>query len=184
MDPTALQRQLAREALTKLAARRGLPTVPVGPPPQQVAPQQPLAPGAVTKSRIIGELGTHLNDLWNQSNPHTTNIPTSSRLLPGANPQSKKQEQGCWIIHNTGTDTLRAEDFAPGERDGLDPQDPQLGPGEQVRAWFHTHPNTGDEGYDKGPSSADVNWAGARNCPGVVRAQIGGYVWFGPPLPD
>jgi len=169
-------------AIAASARRRGLQTVPVGPPPAP-ARQQPVGPPGVTKSRILDELGDKLNSLWNLSNPHATNIPTSSRLMPGATAQSTKQEQGCWIIYNTITGALRTVDFAPGQRDGLNPQDPVLAPNETRAAWFHTHPNTGDEGYDKGPSQGDLGFAANKNCPGVVRSQIGGYTWFGPPLP-
>src|SRR5437868_6679520 len=51
---------------------------------------------------------------------------------------------------------------------------------ERVAAFFHTHPNTGEEGYDKGPSGADIAFADGNGYPGVVRSQIGGYTWFGP----
>ena len=175
-----------RAAIAASAQRRGLPTQNVGPPPQPqpVAPQQPVGPRGVTQDRITGELGSVLNDLWNQSNPHTTNIPTASRLMPGATAQSKKQEQGCWIILNTATDALRTSAFPPGQRDGCIPGVPQLGPNEVVGAFFHTHPNTKDEGYNRGPSDADLAFATSNNYPGLVRSQLGGYTWFGPALPQ
>jgi hypothetical protein len=135
----------------------------------------------VSADRILEEMGPHFNDLWNASNPHVTNIPVASKRLPGSNPVTKKNENGCWVIYNSKTDTLRAEDFtAPGDRDSCIPGVPPLQSKERVAAFFHTHPNTNDEGYNSGPSGADVTFANDNGFPGVVRSQLGGLKWFGP----
>jgi len=74
-------------------------------------------------------------------------------------------------------------DFTIGStRDGCSPGNPPTQTNEVAACWFHTHPNTSAEGYDKGPSPADRNFATNRNCPGVVRSQLGGLTWFGPVL--
>lgn len=137
----------------------------------------------VTKARILEEMGEFFNEQWLASNPHATNIPIASKRLPGSDPDTKKNEKGCWVLYNTKTDTLRAAAFtAPSTRDGCVPGNPPLQSNEQVAAFFHTHPNTGEEGYDKGPSDADEDFANGNGYPGVVRSQIGGYTWFGPDL--
>lgn len=139
----------------------------------------------VTKSRILEELGEELNDLWALSAPHKTNLPVNAFVLPGGNPTTAKNEQGCWIIYNTNTDTLRSARFVmSNSRDSCAPGAPPLGANEQVGAFFHTHPNTNDEGYDSGPSPADVNFATSNNYPGLIRTQVGGIAWYGPNLPD
>jgi hypothetical protein len=85
--------------------------------------------------------------------------------------------------HNTVTGALRMVDFTIGStRDGCSPGNPPTQTNEVAACWFHTHPNTSAEGYDKGPSPADRNFATNRNCPGVVRSQLGGLTWFGPVL--
>jgi hypothetical protein len=135
----------------------------------------------LAQDRITSEMGPHFNDLWNASNPHSTSIPVASMRLPGSNPTTKKNENGCWVIYNSKTDVLRFEDFtAPGDRDSCIPGVPTLQSHERVAAFFHTHPNTKDEGYNKGPSGADVSFANSNGFPGVVRSQLGGYTWFGP----
>src|ERR1044071_2369764 len=55
----------------------------------------------VTKSRILEELGGERNALWALSEPHKTNLPVNAFVLPGGNPTTAKNEQGCWIIYDT-----------------------------------------------------------------------------------
>jgi hypothetical protein len=106
-------------------------------------------------------------------------------VLPGGNPTTAKNEQGCWIIYNAKTDTLRSARFVmSNSRDSCAPGVPPLGDNERVGAFFHTHPNTNDEGYNSGPSPADLNFATTRNYPGLIRTQVGGIAWYGPNLPD
>jgi hypothetical protein len=140
--------------------------------------QQPIP---VTQDRIMDELGAELNDLWNLSNPHVPNIPNAGRRLPLGNPGTRKVEQGCWIICDTRSGALRSARFTlPSTRDECDPGAPPLQAHERVAAFFHTHPNTGEEGYDRGPSPADRGYATSTGYPGLIRTQIGGYTWFGP----
>jgi hypothetical protein len=139
----------------------------------------------ITKDRILREFGGELNQLWNESNPHVTNLNPQAFVLPGGNPQTDKVEQGCWIIYNDHTDTMRLTRFVMAStRASCAPGDPGLGGHEEVACFFHTHPNTGEEGYDGGPSPADVNFANIHNYPGLIRTQIGGHTWFGRHIPD
>lgn len=121
----------------------------------------------------------HFNDLWRQSSPHAMNVPSmsSGKLLPMATIQSRKHEYGCWVIRNTGTSALRWHDWPVGRRDESTPPNANIGPNEEVIGEFHTHPNTGEEGYDKGPSQADRTAKNANHV-GCCRSQIGGYHWY------
>jgi len=176
------------DARTQMA--RLIMTSPIG---RQATQQVATAPNrggggggvpALSADRILEELGSELNDLWEASKPHVTNIPVDQRkIMAGGNPITRKNEQGCWILYNKKDGALRAAPFtAPSTRDGCVPGKPPLQKNERVAAFFHTHPNTGEEGYDKGPSPADLNFATSKNFPGLVRTQIGGYTWFGPPV--
>jgi hypothetical protein len=130
----------------------------------------------------VEEFGSVFNDLWNASDPHATNVPLRGlHNIIGGGPTTPKNEQGCWIIYNDGNDTLRAVQFTvPGTRAGCIPGTPNLNANERTVAWFHTHPNTRQEGYSLEPSQADIDFANFYQCAGVMRAQTGGYRWFGP----
>jgi hypothetical protein len=130
------------------------------------------------KARIEKNEGViqHFRALWEQSQPHAMNV-SPSKLLPMATIQSAKHEYGCWIIRNRLTKNLRWVDWPVGRRDESTPSAPALNLVETVIGEFHTHPNTGEEGYDKGPSPADLG-AKNPNHVGICRSQIGGYHWY------
>jgi hypothetical protein len=139
----------------------------------------------VTKARILGDFAGELDYLWELSRPHATNLPPGAFTLPGATPTTPKNEQGCWIIYNTKTDAMRSERFVmSGSRDSCAPGVAPLGNNEEVACFFHTHPNSGEEGYDRGPSPADENFANSNNYPGLVRTHVMSYRWFGRAIPD
>ena len=136
-----------------------------------------------SEDRIEGELGATLNDLWEASHPHATSIPVAAMRTFGSNPPSRTNEQGCWILYNRQTGRLRPENFAvpSNDRDGCSPGTPNLQAHERVAAFFHTHPNSNDEGYNAGPSPADQSFAQQTGYPGLIRTR-NGYRWFGPPV--
>lgn len=141
------------------------------------------SPGPVTKARIRMQFESEFDNLWKDSKPYVMN------LSPQAERQTflrtTKNERGCWIISDS-KGNLRIQIFTtPGDRDGCVPDVPTGNPNERVVAFYHTHPNSGQEGYDRGPSPEDLTAATNWNIPGLIRSQIGGYAWFGPnTIPD
>ncbi|HEY2703124.1 MAG TPA: hypothetical protein VGL20_05490 [Candidatus Dormibacteraeota bacterium] len=125
----------------------------------------------------------HLDALWAQSSSATASVP-GSRAAQGplvgagvaAGPQSLKHEHGCWIIQRADG-TLRWHDWPVGQRDAMTPPAPNLGPGEIVIAEYHTHPNSSDEGYNNGPSQADIGAKDATHV-GICRSAVGGRHWY------
>jgi hypothetical protein len=169
-----------RNATASVGASRTGPTN-TGGTRSATAQWQRAQPRGVTKARIVEELGGLFNDLWNASQPHATNLPTQGVHTIIGNPTTPKNEQGCWIMYNNGNDSLRTVTFtAPSTRDSCIPGTPQLNANERIVAFFHTHPNTREEGYARGPSPADISYATTNGYAGVMRAQTGGYEWFGP----
>lgn len=139
----------------------------------------------VTKARIQEDFGDEFDNLWELSRPHATNLPPGAFKLPGATPTTPKNEQGCWIIYNTKTDAMRSVQFVmSGSRDSCAPGVAPIGKNEEVACFFHTHPNSQDEGYNRGPSPADENFANSNNYPGLLRTHITSYRWFGRVIPD
>jgi hypothetical protein len=87
---------------------------------------------------------------WNARNPNG----------PG-----KKQEKGFWIMRDDKTGALSVTHFPDnGTNDTLTPGPVPIQPGTTVVAFFHTHPNTGAEGYESGPSPADRKFCQGTWC--------------------
>lgn len=107
-----------------------------------------------------------INGAWTNSNPNT----------PG-----EKQETGFWVVRDDAAGQLSTIPFpSNGTRDSLTPGPVPNEPGKTVVAFFHTHPNTTDEGYISGPSPADLAFAKATGIPGIIRSHDGMY-YFDPP---
>ncbi|OLF14670.1 hypothetical protein [Actinophytocola xanthii] len=144
-----------------------------------------VGPRPVTQTRILEECGQTLIALWEQSRAHAVLLPspaTRGLVLPGGNPQTPKNEQGCWIFHNTVSDTFRVETWTGGStRDSCTPTAPAPQANEVLVVDFHTHPNVGQEGYLDTPSPADIAAVGTA-VTGLVRSH-GGYHWFGKAMP-
>jgi hypothetical protein len=123
--------------------------------PRSDLPQlQALANDQLIRSRI--------DEAWAASNPNGT----------------RPQEQGFWISRNEATGEVFTRPFAsPGFGDSIRPG---ATPDDAV-AFFHTHPNRPDSGYDAGPSVADGLLATRRDLPGLIQSHNGMY-YFGPPL--
>jgi len=103
-----------------------------------------------------------IDEAWAASNPNST----------------RPQENGFWISRNEATGELFTRPFA--SRGFADSIQPVPTPDDAI-AFFHTHPNRPDAGYDPGPSSADALLAARRDLPGLIQSHVGMY-YFGPPL--
>jgi hypothetical protein len=103
---------------------------------------------------------------WNASNPNG----------PG-----KKQEHGFWVLKDDKTGALSVQQFPQNTatNDSMIPGPTPAEPGKTTVAFFHTPPNTSNEGYVSEPSDADEKFAKARGVPGIIRSHDGMY-YFGP----
>lgn len=138
------------------------------------APVQPKVGATAAASEQRPELEQIANDpvvaaaieqSWNASNPNG----------PGA-----KQEKGFWVVKDKKTGELSVVQFPDnGTNDSLTPGDPPNSADKEVAAFFHTHPNTAEEGYASGPSDADKDFAAHHGAPGIIKSHDGMY-YFGP----
>jgi hypothetical protein len=107
---------------------------------------------------------------WNESNPN-------AKAVQKGQPGSTKHEQGGWILQDITTGKLSVRRVPRGSRDGLGPivgTRPVDTATLRVVAWFHTHPNTSDEGYASGPSPGDINFQnGEAKVPGIILTHDG-----------
>lgn len=130
---------------------------------------------------------------------HVEGEPGESKLIPALeNPEIKSEidrawndsqagsyesrhEEGGWLISNDAGD-VRLARVPAGERAGISPPPPELGPGEHVEAFVHTHPNPPvDERsrlWEQGPSPADKRATEILQIPCVVRSAGDLYVYF------
>ena len=94
-------------------------------------------------------------------------------------------EQGGWIIWNQWSGTFRVVRVPAGTRDslpGITGTRPWEWGGDTLIAWFHTHPNTADEGYSPDPSPGDVAFTnGYAKVPGVIETHDGRRIIPYPP---
>jgi type VI secretion system secreted protein VgrG len=129
----------------------------------------PTAAQLVTDPRVDHDL----KQAWTDSRPNAAEVP---RGTPG----SVKQEQGGWIVWDKKTGHVSTTRVPAGTRDGLGTiagTRPADNADQQVVGWFHTHPNTGAEGYGSGPSPADVGWQKAYGkAPGIIETHDGRQV--------
>jgi len=115
---------------------------------------QAVANDPIIRSRI--------DEAWTASSPNST----------------RPQEHGFWISRNEATGEVFTRPFgSPGFGDSIRP-----GPTpDDAIAFFHTHPNRPDTGYEAGPSVADGLLAARRDVPSLIQSHNGMY-YFGPPL--
>src|SRR5262249_33761592 len=82
---------------------------------------------------------------WEPPNP-----PVPGGQKPGAPPRNDSQpenydfrhEEGGWLIRNDATGESRLKRVPAGVRAGIQPgPQPELGPGEHIEGFAHTHPN-------------------------------------------
>jgi hypothetical protein len=128
------------------------------------APESPDLPAveAIAKDPVVTKA---IEDAWVASKPDT----------PG-----QKKEHGFWVLKDDKTGALSTVAFpSNGTNDSLTPGAKPSQSGKTVVAFFHTHPNTTDEGYVNGPSPADKRFAKDQGVPGIIRAHNGMH-YFNP----
>lgn len=113
---------------------------------------------------------SELKKAWIDSNPNAPEVPKGQ-------PGSLKKEQGGWIVWKKDTGKLEVIRVAPGSRDGLGTivgTRPKDSTSQEVVGWFHTHPNTSNEGYTHGPSIPDKNFQRLKaKAPGIIETHEG-----------
>ena len=113
-------------------------------------------------------VSAEIDKAWKASNPNG----------PGA-----KQEKGFWISKDDNTGALSVTPFPDnGTNDSLTPGSPPSEKGKTVVGFFHTHPNTDQEGYKQDPSKADEDFAKSVAVPGLIRSHDGMF-YYGPKSP-
>jgi hypothetical protein len=119
-----------------------------------------------TVSELLGDpfVDAEIRQAWYESNPHAREVPTGQ---PGSN----KREQGGWLVWNKRTGRLSVIRVPAGARDGLAiivGTRPADSAEQEVVAWFHTHPNTPNEGYSNEPGVSDLAFTHAEaKVPGL-----------------
>lgn len=167
-EPTMAERLAADGAspepvseASALEQAKGSNTAPSLPPR---APESADIPAveSIAKDPVVTKA---IDDAWVASKPDT----------PG-----QKKEQGFWVLKDDKTGALSTVAFpSNGTNDSLTPGAKPSQAGKTVVAFFHTHPNTTDEGYVNGPSPADQRFATAQGIPGIIRAHNGMH-YFNP----
>ena len=99
-----------------------------------------------------------LEKAWNES-------------LPGDS--ARRHEEGGWIYMDITSGRIEVRSAAAGTQATLDLSAPHEIPSAVVVATFHTHPNPSAEGWETGPSAADVQSAWFFGVPCIIRADDG-----------
>lgn len=94
-----------------------------------------------------------------------------------------RHEEGGWLIADDATGEARLDRVPAGARAGINPgSQPELGPGEHIEAFVHTHPNPqlDEKGYEwrQGLSDADKIWSDRNQVPVVAKTATDHYVHF------
>jgi hypothetical protein len=90
-----------------------------------------------------------------------------------ADDANQRHEEGGWIYMDTTSGDLIVRRAPAGGQASLDLSTPPVVQGAVVVGTFHTHPNPSAEGWDPGPSAADVQSAWLFGVPCVIRADDG-----------
>lgn len=119
-----------------------------------------------------------MEDAWRDSNPDSPSVPKGS-------PGSKKREQGGWVVQFFGEKRPQLVRSSPGSRDQMG-EDTLHKPSEfecacRVLGFFHTHPNTRDEGYMPNANIFDYDFQVQMEVPGMIRNEDG-YEFI--PIPE
>jgi len=169
------------------ATNSGIPAqstaVTGGDPVQQVVITGNQLPATASDSQIRSDVqaiasspnvAPNIMNAWANSNPNAPPVPAGTE-------GSTKVEQGAWIVQNSDGSYTYVP-MPSGTRGSL--PDFTMPPPDTV-AFFHTHPNTYDEGYEYGPSRNDNNFVNnpAINVPGIIISHNGMY-YYGPPVPS
>lgn len=117
-------------------------------------------PEALDRALDDPHVQAELERAWNESNPD--------------GPGDQKHEQGGWIVQNRETGEYEVIRWEEGNRDGISAGDRPDEDEYTVVAWFHTHPNTEEEGYTPDASPADIDLTNDyAQVPGVIETHDG-----------
>jgi hypothetical protein len=118
-------------------------------------------------------------------NDPTKHPPTASELLANskvvdaldqawtdslADQPERRHEEGGWIYMNVSTGETTIRRASPGRQTAIDLSDPPLLDGFVIVGKFHTHPNPTSEGWNPGPSPADISIDARHGVPDLIRA--------------
>ena len=84
-----------------------------------------------------------------------------------------RHEEGGWVFLDTTSGGIVIRRAAAGAQASLDLSSPPTVPGAVVIATFHTHPNPSADGWEPGPSAADMQSAWRFGVPCIIRADDG-----------
>jgi len=84
-----------------------------------------------------------------------------------------RHEEGGWIYFEPNRGTVTIQRAASGIATEIALADPPILAGQFIVATFHTHPNPTDQGWDPGPSPADVKSANQLGVPCLIRSDQG-----------
>jgi hypothetical protein len=99
-----------------------------------------------------------LHDAWQNS------LPADSLL---------RHEEGGWVYVDIASGAISVRRASAGARALLDLTVPPIVTGAVVVGTFHTHPNPSSEGWNPGPSPADVRSAQLLGVPCIIRSDDG-----------
>jgi hypothetical protein len=84
-----------------------------------------------------------------------------------------RHEEGGWIYMDTTTGGIATRRQSPGGQASINLSTPPIVLGSVVVGKFHTHPNPTAEGWNGGPSAADVRLDALHGVPDIIRADDG-----------
>jgi len=84
---------------------------------------------------------------------------------------ARRHEEGGWIYMNTATGEIRVVRANPGARAFVDLSQPPGIEGCTVVGKFHTHPNPVSDGWQPGPSDADLRVDANHGVPDLIRSE-------------
>ena len=90
-----------------------------------------------------------------------------------ADDPATRHEEGGWIYMDATTGRITTQRQRPGGQASIDLSNPPTLPGLLVVGKFHTHPNPTAEGWNGGPSAADVRVDALHGVPDIIRADDG-----------
>jgi hypothetical protein len=114
--------------------------------------------------------------------PELLNHPTVQQAIDQAWADSlpadpaRRHEEGGWIYMDVTTGQITVRRAASGGQAAVDLSHPPAIPGSVVVSKFHTHPNPTAEGWNPGPSEADMRVDAVHGVPDLIRADNGVYV--------
>jgi hypothetical protein len=89
---------------------------------------------------------------------------------------AQRHEEGGWIYADLQSGEIAVRRAPSGGRAAIDLNQPLGIAGSVVVGKFHTHPNPTAEGWDPGPSTADIQMDAIHGVPDLIRADNGVYI--------